>query len=178
MRLTLIEDVNNKVGKHENIADYCKTNGITLRRQKLNVGDYQLPPHIAVDTKAGLAEIYSDIVSDHERFRNECIRAQEDGIHLVFLIEDENISNTEEAKLWKNPRIEKYNREYGFIINAQKAGKMQSYKLPRPPVSSERLVGMMEAFEMKYGCKFMFCKPSETGRIIIEILTNSGGAYV
>ena len=123
--------------------EWCEANGVTIRRQKLNVGDYAFPPSVSIDTKKGMAEIYSDIVSDHERFRNECIRAQEDGIHLVFLIEDEEITNMEEAKHWKNPRITKWEREYGFILRAQKAGKMMSYKVPKPPVSSERLVGMI-----------------------------------
>ena len=172
--MTLIEDSGQKIGQHDNVSDYCKENGITLRRQKLNVGDYQLPPHIAVDTKKGLQEIYSDIVSDHERFRNECLRAVEDGITLVFLIEDDHITNLEEAKRWKNPRVEKYNREYGLIINAQKAGKMKNYKVPRPPVSSERLVGMMDAMSQKYGVVWKFCKPADTGRRIVEILTGKG----
>ena len=172
--MTILEDSAQKIGQHDNISEWCRENGITIRRQKLNVGDYALPPHISVDTKKGMAEIYSDIVSDHERFRNECLRAVEDGITLVFLIEDDKITSMEEAKRWKNPRVEKYNREYGFIINAQKAGKMQSYKVPKPPVSSERLVGMMEAMEMKYGCVFRFCKPEDTGRRILEILTGKG----
>lgn len=169
--MTILEDVNNKVGKHENISDWCKENGITIRRQKLNTGDYQLPPHIAVDTKAGLAEIYSDIVSDHERFRNECLRAVEDGITLVFLIEDDHITNLEEAKRWENPRFTKWERDYGFILRAQKAGKMKNYKIPRPPVSSERLVGMMDAMSQKYGVVWKFCKPSQTGAKILSILT-------
>lgn len=172
--MTLIEDTGQKIGQHENISRWCEENGITLRRQKLNVGDYQLTPPISVDTKRGMAEIYSDIVSDHERFRNECVRARDDGIHLVFLIEDEEITNMEEAKRWKNPRISKWEHEYGFILRAQKAGKMMSYKVPKPPVSSERLVGMMEAMELKYGCSFCFCHPDDTGRRIIEILTGKG----
>lgn len=170
--MTIIEDSGQKVGQHENISEWCKANGVTIRRQKLNVGDYALPPKISIDTKKGLAEIYSDIVSDHERFRNECIRAMEDGITLVFLIEDEEITNREEARHWKNPRVTKWEREWGFILRAQKAGKMMNYEVPKPPVSSERLVGMMEAMEMKYGCRFMFCKPSETGKTIVEILMN------
>ena len=172
MQITILEDVNNKIGKHDNIHEWCEKNNVNIRRQRLNVGDYALPPRICVDTKAGLAEIYSDIVSDHERFKKECIRAMEDGVRLVFLIEDEEITNMEEAKHWKNPRVTKWEREWGFILRAQKAGKMMNYEVPKPPVSSERLVGMMSAMEMKYGCRFMFCKPSETGKVIVEILMN------
>ena len=172
--MTLIEDTGQKMGQHDNIKEWCDANGVIIRRQKLNVGDYALPPQISIDTKKGMAEIYSDIVSDHERFRNECVRARDDGIHLVFLIEDEEITNMEEAKLWKNPRITKWERDYGVILRAQKAGKMMSYKVPKPPVSSERLVGMIEAMSMKYGCSFCFCHPDDTGRRIIEILTGKG----
>lgn len=169
--MTIIEDCNQKIGKHQNISDYCKEHGITLRRQKLNVGDYQSPPRVAIDTKFGMAEIYSDIVSDHERFRNECLRAQEDGITLVILIESEDITSLEEAKHWKNPRITQYERTYGLVLRAQKAGKMLDKKIPKPPVPSERLVGMMEAMTMKYGVIFTFCHPRNTGEEVCRILT-------
>ena len=169
--MTIYEDVGNKVGQHNNISDWCETHGVTIRRQKLNTGDYCLPPSISVDTKKGMAEIYSDIVSDHERFRNECLRAQEDGITLVILIESEDITSLEEAKRWKNPRITQYERTYGLVLRAQKAGKMLDKKIPKPPVSSERLVGMMEAMTMKYGVIFTFCHPRNTGEEVYRILT-------
>ena len=172
--MTIIEDTGQKVGQHTNISDWCKEHGITLRRQQLNVGDYKSPPRVAVDTKQGMAEIYSDIVSDHERFRNECLRAQEDGIQLVILIEEENIRTLEEAKKWKNPRIAKWERDNGFIVRAQKAGKMLNHKVPKPPVSSERLVGMMMAMTMKYGVMFTFCHPDKTGETVYHILSNWG----
>ena len=169
--MTIVEDTGQKLGQHTNVSEWCQANGVILRRQKLNVGDYQAVPSIAVDTKKGMAEIYQDLIQEHERFRNECIRAQQDGILLVFLIEDTQIKTMEEAKHWRNPRVEKYNREYGLIAHAQKAGKMLNHKIPKPPVPSDRLVGMMDAMEIKYGCKFVFCHPSETGQRIYDILT-------
>lgn len=169
--MTIIEDCNQKIGKHTNISDWCKEHGVTLRRQKLNVGDYQSPPRIAVDTKYGMAEIYQDIVNDHERFRNECLRAQEDGIQLVVLIEEESIKTLEDAKKWKNPRIAKWERDNAFVVRAQKAGKMLNHKVHKPPVSSERLVGMMMAMAMKYGVIFTFCHPDKTGETVYRILS-------
>ena len=170
--MTIIEDTGQKIGQHDNVREYCESHDIIFRRQKLNVGDYQSPPRVAVDTKKGMQEIYSDIVQDHERFRNECIRAMMDGIKLVFLIEDEKITNMEQAKQWKNPRIAKWERDYGFIARAQKAGKMLDHKIPKPPVSSERLVGMMDAMELNYGCKFLFCHPDNVGEAVYRILTS------
>lgn len=169
--MTIIEDVGQKVGQHDNIAEWCAENNVLLRRQKLNVGDYQLVQSTAVDTKKGMQEIYSDIVSDHERFRNECIRAQEDGIRLVILIEDEHIKTLDDAKKWRNPRIDKYYRDYGLVIRAQRAGKMLNRKIPKPPVSSERLVGMMDAMTMRYGVEWQFCHPDKTGERVFQILT-------
>ena len=168
--MTIIEDTGQKIGQHDNIAEYCKEHGITIRRQKLITGDYCLPPQWSIDTKKGMAEVYSDIVNDHERFRNECIRAQEDGTRLIILIEDEEIRNMEMAKSWKNPRQKKWEHDYAFISRAQEKGKMLNHKIPKPPVSSERLVGMMEAMTMKYGVIWSFCRPNETGREICTFL--------
>ena len=169
--MTIYEDVGNKLGQHDNIAAWCEANGVTIRRQKLNTGDYCLPPRISVDTKKGMQEVYQDIVNDHDRFRAECIRAQDDGILLVILIEDEEIGCLEEAKRWQNPRRKKWERDNAFIARAQEKGKMLNHKIPKPPVPSDRLVGMMEAMTMKYGVVFTFCHPDDTGETIYNILT-------
>ena len=134
------------------------------------MGDYALPPRISIDTKKGMLEVYSNIVSDHARFREECIRAQDDNIKLVILIEDEQIRSLEEAKTWRNPMFEKYQQKWGLIIRAQKSGKMLNKQVPKPPVESERLVGMMTAMTMKYGVEWAFCHPNDTGKTIAEIL--------
>lgn len=169
--MTIIEDSGQKQGQHDNIASWCQENGVVLRRQKLNVGDYQLTPSVAVDTKKGMQEIYSDIVSDHERFKRECIRAQEDGIKLFILIEEEDIHNLDEAKSWVNKRMLKWEKDSDFLLKMQKAGKWLDKKMPKRPVSSERLVGMMEAMAMKYGVIFTFCHPDKTGEEVYRILT-------
>lgn len=134
------------------------------------MGDYALPPRISIDTKKGMLEVYSNIVSDHARFREECLRAQEDNIKLVILIEDDQIRSLEDAKTWRNPMFDKYQQKWGLIIRAQKSGKMLSKQVPKPPVESERLVGMMTAMTMKYGVEWAFCHPNDTGKKIVEIL--------
>ena len=57
--MILICDSRQQEGKHKNIEQYCRRNGIEMVRQKLDVGDYAFPednPHgkIAVDTKQDL----------------------------------------------------------------------------------------------------------------------------
>ena len=172
LQLTIYEDVGQKIGQHDNIKQYCDTHGIKLTRVKLDTGDYMMPNTVSVDTKKGMQEIYQDMVTDHERFRRELIRAQEDGIKLYILIEDDLISNMEEAASWVNPRTRDYDYKYGFVAQAQKRGKMLDKRIPKPPVDSARLVKMMGAMEKKYGCEFLFCKPQDTGSEIVRLLSN------
>lgn len=156
--MTIYEDTRNKPGKHDNIKRYCDENGIKLTRVMLDTGDYCTPPLIAVDTKQGLGEIYSDLVTDHDRFHREYARAMEDGIQLVFLIETTDpITSVDDVERWVNPLERKY-----------KQGKLKS-----KPRSSKALMNQMKTVAERYGVRWEFCKPSETGRRVIEILTEN-----
>lgn len=169
--MTIIEDVGQKQGQHENIRLHCEGKGIILRRQKLNTGDYILAPRIAVDTKQGMGEVYSNLVQDHDRFRNECIRAQQDGTVLVILIENnEGLRCLDDVERWDNPRVHEYYAKYAWALAARKNGK--TVKLPAPPISNKRLIKMMETMRERYGVQWMFCSYEETGQKIVEVLTN------
>ena len=168
--MTIIEDVGQKAGQHDNVRQFCEKNNIIFRRQKLNVGDYQSPPRAAVDTKKGLGEVYYDIVQEHERFRKECIRAQEDGIKLYILIEDKAIRDISEVPLWKNPLQKKWERDKGLHDWCVSHGK-EVEDLRKPPVSSERLMGMMEAMTLKYGVEWVFVHPDRVGEFVYRLLT-------
>ena len=173
--MTILEDVNQKVGQHENISEWCREHGIILRRQKLNVGDYIITPGTSVDTKQGMQEVYSDIVSDHERFRAECIRAQEDGTRLVILIENtDGLKTIEDVANWVNPRYVKWEKENHFLLEAQKSGKFKKQRIPPSPVPVDRLQKMMEAMTAKYGVEWQFCTPEESGERIFNILSEKG----
>ena len=168
--MTIIEDVGQKQGQHENIRLHCEGKGIILRRQKLNTGDYILAPRIAVDTKQGMGEVYGNLVQDHDRFRNECVRAQEDGTVLVILIEnDEGMRCLDDVEFWDNPRVHKYYEEYAWALAARKNGK--TVKLPAPPINNKRLIKMMETMTERYGVQWMFCSYEETGAKVVEILS-------
>ena len=168
--MTIIEDTRNKHGQHDNIKAYCEGAGIIIRRSKLDTGDYILAPRIAVDTKQGMGEVYGNLIQDHERFRRECIRAQEDGTILVILVEnDDNIRCLDDVEHWDNPRVHEYYEKYAFALSARKKGK--DIKIPAPPVNNNRLIKMMETMTERYGVRWMFCDRSETGRKVVEILS-------
>lgn len=169
----LIEDTRQLPGKHKNIHKYCELNGIRIVRTKLVVGDYSLPTtqEICVDTKYGLQEVYGNLVQDHERFRRECILARELGIRLVVLVEQDGIEDISHVHEWKNPRYERYM----FLKEAHEHGRYMGTKLPpKAPIDSERLQTMMQTMTEKYGVEWQFCRKSETGLRICEILM--GGA--
>lgn len=168
--MTIIEDVGQKQGQHENIRLHCEGKGIILRRQKLNTGDYILAPRIAVDTKQGMGEVYSNLVQDHDRFRNECIRAQEDGTVLVILIENnEGLRCLDDVERWDNPRVYDYYHKYAYALAANKQGK--NLKVPAPPINNKRLIKMMETMTERYGVQWQFCSYEETGAKVVEILS-------
>lgn len=157
MSLVLIEDTRQQYGKHKNIHYYCKQHGIEIIRQKLDVGDYAFPDgKISVDTKFSILELSKDIMSrDHERFRAECIRAQEQGIQLVILIEEEPPKG--KIALWEVPKWETSDRYH-------RKGD------PMTLVNPEALRKAMLTMWQKYGVIFEFCTRQKSPARVIQIL--------
>ena len=137
--------------------------GNKLKKQDL-VGDIK----VSVDTKKDLQEVCGNICSgSHARFRDEVILAQKVGAKLIILVEEAGINSIDDVFKWKNPRMYRYNK----IKYMHERGKWQSIALPKaPPTNGQTLAKAMLTLENKYGCKFMFCKPSETADKIVELL--------
>jgi hypothetical protein len=127
--------------------------GVKHFRSKLYVGDYQSldNPRLVVDRKKDLQEIAGNVCQQHERFRAELIRAQEAGIQIVILCEHGGqIRSLEDVFFWDNPR--------------RRASK--------GAISGQRLFKILSTMKDKYGVRFEFCDKRQTGRRIVEILTN------
>ena len=143
--MVLLEDTRNKAGEHRNIARYCEENGIVIRRSKLYVGDYQVANRgdIAVDGKQSVLEIAGNVFQEHRRFRDECIRAQEAGIRLIVLIEEALPGGR--LDLWVPPIAVRFS-----------------------PVTLRKAMLTMQE---KYGVSFRFCDKKDTGRMLMDYLT-------
>ena len=151
MLKAIFEDTRQQIGKHENIAQYCKQNGIELVRQMLFVGDYTniTDQSVSVDTKKDLLELVMDVGNEKSRFYEEARRARKYGIKLYVLCEHGNgIKTLADVNTWKNPLLR------------NKKNAMQGTMLVK------RLIDV----HINYGTEFLFCEKSETGRIIAEIL--------
>lgn len=154
--MTVIVDTREKPHAIKQILSYLDKAKVTVIRNKLYVGDYQLleNPLLVIDRKQNLSEVCSNCVQDHKRFTAELQRAKDIGVHVVILVEhSRNVKTLEDVRHWVNPRL----------------------KVSPMAVSGERLYKIMYAIQKHYDCEFLFCDKTQTGKRIIEILKE--GAY-
>ena len=150
--MVFIHDTRDKITKHRNVDEYLIAQGHKVVRSKLFVGDVSLlnDQSTSIDLKRNLAEVAVNVGQDHARFKRELERAQEYGIHLVFLVEHGGtIKTLEDVQTWSNPRL----KDHPLALSGQ------------------RLYKIMLTMQNKYGIEWLFCDKRCTGRRIIEILS-------
>ena len=147
----------------QGIIEEFDRQGIVHPVSKLWIGDYMNydNPRVVVDRKQNLIEVVSNVTQDHERFRNEMLRAQQNGIKIIFLVEHgEGIECLEDVIFWENPRLHKVKRINGKVI-----------EYTTKATTGQTLYNILRTITRKYGVEFRFCRKEETGRKIVEILT-------
>lgn len=148
----------------QKIIEEFDKQGVKHIISKLFVGDYMNydNPRLIVDRKQNLSEVCSNVCQDHERFTNEIKRANDNDIQLIFLVEHgDGITSLEDVIFWKNPRATKR-----ISVN----GRWTDVKTKA--VTGETLYKILSTIERKYGVHFEFCSKSETGKRIMEILSD------
>lgn len=129
------------------------------------------------DSKNSISEIYADVIGkQHERFRDELILAQQNNIQLIILIESApEVRCLEDVKRWKNwKQLYAYCRRNNIPTGQGMMERIEEYVAhggQRPPVSGEQLHKAMVTLSRKYGCRWSFCRPEDTGKAIIYLLT-------
>lgn len=149
----LVEDTRQKIGQHE-LKHECWTKmGANIIRCRLPFGDYVMMPKVAVDTKADLYEVASNIEHQHGRFRDECLGAQRAGCQLIILVENlEGIRDLDDLVRWTEP-------DYHFY---ERRGKRK--------FNGERLAKAMRTMSDRYGVRWEFCTPNEAAERVIDLL--------
>jgi hypothetical protein len=179
MGLTIQIDSREKARAITKIVEEFKKQGVSYYISKLWAGDYMSldNPRLIIDRKQNLSEYCANTCQNHDRFRNELLRAQENGIKLIILIEHSNqIKSIDDvADKWTNPRLKEKKEWVEDELCTNKKG--EEYWVPGywKITSSKAMTGatlaqVMRTQERKYGCKFMFCDKLHTGKRIIEIL--------
>lgn len=146
--MTIIIDSREKPAATKAITTYFDKHDIAWRKEKLDTGDYMIEgrPDVVVDRKQSLYEMTVNMFSrDRARFYREVRRAREQGIRLIILCEHgRKIRTITDVAHWSN--------EYS-------------------KVSGPRLADAIFKLEMAYGVETYFCEKRQTGRRIIELLT-------
>lgn len=150
----LIEDSRQQKGKHETKHKDFADMGVNLLTNILPYGDYAYPPRVSVDTKRNMEEIAQNIggaASEHQRFKNECVKAKECGAQLIILVENrDGIESVDDVHRWINPEL----------VYRPKA------------ITGARLEKAMKTMTERYGVRFEFCTPEQSAKRIMELLKN------
>ena len=196
--MKLIEDMGNKVAQHTVKNRWWASNGVDVIRLPLPVGDYILVTDkvqdvidrktkrglepkkmdflgtysVSVDSKRDMNEIEGNIIGkSHARFRDELILAQNNNIQLYIVVENtDGIKSISDVFRYTSPRLLRWCR----INKLHSEGKSLHVVInPKPPISGEKLAKCMLTMEKRYGVKFVFCKPAESGKVILDLLTGA-----
>nr|WP_308743097.1 ERCC4 domain-containing protein [uncultured Anaerocolumna sp.] len=181
MSLTIQIDSREKARAIKKIVAEFDRQGVKYYVSKLWTGDYMSldNPRLIIDRKQNLSEICANVCQDHERFRNELIRAHENGIKLIILIEHSNqIKSIDDVETWENPRRKKRLKtwiEDELVVDEDgseywKPGHWIWEQVETKAMTGSTLAKVMRTMERKYGCEFQFCDKLHTGKKIIEIL--------
>lgn len=149
--MIIVEDTRNQISKHKELNDALLAKGFTIIRSKLFVGDYTRLDNqtICVDTKKDIDEIAGNICGkQHERFREECIRARDNFIKLVVLIEE--LPPRGDLANWKGAKKHKGGKDRGS--------------------DGATLKKAMQTMHEKYGVEFEFTTREKCANRIIELL--------
>ena len=117
-----------------------------------------------------MQEIYGNICQQHERFKAELLRAMECEIKIVVLCEHgEEIKSLEDVKTFYQPETERYTYVMQEIAGAKVKVKK---KYIQKPIKGESMYKSLCTIRDRYDVDFVFCTQEQTGKKIVEILSN------
>lgn len=193
--MQIVEDKAQKIDQHELKNRWWESQQIEVLRYPLPVGDYILVDDkvkelikrkqkrnveikkmdfvgtykVCVDTKKDIQELIGDICGkQHDRFRDECMFAQNNGIKLFILIENSPIMINERKGIY-SPFIDSLDNLHRFVnprLFIWRSGR-QLYPTATKGITLKKACITMRN---KYGVEFVFCRPNEAAEKVIEIL--------
>ena len=164
--MTIQVDSREHAKEWERIKGQFDNLGVQYFRSKLYVGDYQSldNPRLVIDRKKDLQELCGNVCQQHERFKNELVRAIQNGIKIIILCEHgEDIQTMEDVYFWQNPRK---HRVVWKTVNGKRVKSVVSEKA----VDGYQLYKSLCTIRDRYNVDFVFCQQHETGQKIVEIL--------
>lgn len=148
----IVEDTRQQAGKHEHRHEWWRAHGVEFEARScaLPFGDYMREgSNVCVDTKKDLAELSSDVLQQHDRFKRECERAMEEGYRLVILTETDRCTDLESLEKVRN------------VHPAARRVKPLPGKVP---------ARVCRTMEEHHGVRFEFCTRADSARRVCELL--------
>ena len=111
-------------------------------------------------------------VKRHGFFHRGLLRAKNSGIKLYVLVENrDGVTEIKDLFKWQNPRMNIW-KNGTEVIGFYKNGRPRYKKVRKYPTATtgETLAKACMTMEFKYGVKFRFCAPEESGENILKIL--------
>lgn len=172
MNIRIVQDTRERVGKHDSVEDFFKKNNIQVLRSKLPFGDYTLLNNysLVVDFKQNFLEIENNLTKQHVRFRNEIKNANNFGIGVVILIEEEIQYNNLDDVIARY-KIPKWKSTTFEMVNGKKQLRHRKGQ-PMGNFNVETIVKAMKTMQQKYAVLFWFTTKEKCGEAIIDILVN------
>lgn len=157
--------------KHAAKHAWWAAHGVEVVRRKLDFGDYMADgSNVSVDTKKGVAEAAQNICSSqHARFARECDRAAAAGCRLVVLVECRGFGCIADVRRWTNDHCVRCSVHHASGCDPRKGGRCPRHGTLKPP-QGPRVAAAMETMERDRGVRFMFCRPSDSARVICDLL--------
>ena len=165
--MQIMIDTREKQHAIKRILSEFEKHGIQSISSKLYVGDYMSldNPRLIIDRKQNLQELCGNVCQQHERFKRELLKAMDAGIQLIILIEHgKDIKSIEDVYFWKNPR--KHEVRWGTVN-----GKKERYVASSKAVDGNQLYKSLCTIRDRYNVRFEFCEKNDTGKKIIELLS-------
>lgn len=149
-------DTREKPRAIEKIVDYFQQHRIKYIRTKLYVGDYRQMenPLLVIDRKQNIAELAKNCTVDHKRFRAELERCKDIGAELILLVEQN----------------EYYDR--GNKIRVKEISDLMLWSSPHTTIRGEQVFRVLASWVARYPLRVEFCEKRNTGKRIVEILSN------
>ncbi len=157
--MIIIIDTREKEKAIQKILREFDEQNIEHHQSKLIVADYMSlsNPKIYIDRKQNLSELCNNLSYRDGRFYNEIRLTKKLGLRLVVLCEHGgNIKKLEDVADWNNPRLNPKNPSYN-----------------KKAITGRELMERIYKVHIAYNVDFMFCSKNETGKKIIELLSET-----
>ena len=107
-----------------------------------------LDAKVSVDSKCNLSELATNMFCDKARFEKECIRAKNNGIKLIFLIEEK--FDKQKLLKWQAPKM----------INGKRFLNVYGWQV----------YNEMKRYSKLFNVAFRFCHKLSSGKMILKLL--------